>query len=61
MNKARDIINTINGNGGLDLSFMRYNARQENKSLERYMYEYVKDCYECHGNTARAVIDYYLY
>ena len=40
---------------------MLWHARQENKSLECYIYEYVKDCYECHGNTARAVIDYYLY
>lgn len=40
---------------------MRWHARQENKSLECYIYEYVKDCYEDHGNTARAVVDYYLY
>lgn len=60
MTKAQAIIDNIEGNGGLDMWNIRYCARIDNTSVYRYLYDYVKESFGCHGNTARKVAYYYL-
>ena len=58
--KTREIIECINGNGGIDQNHIMSSARQDGVSTFEYLRDYVKSNYDCHGNTANAVARYFI-
>jgi hypothetical protein len=59
--KSQEIIESINGNGGLDVNYMRSCAKQDGVSVSDYVTLWVKNYYEVHGNTARVVANYFIF
>lgn len=57
----KSIIKNIEENGGLDMRYIRYTAERDDATARDYIVDYVKNGYNCHGNTANAVADYFLY
>lgn len=60
MTKANEIIEHIRENGGLDMEYIERCARQDGVTCYEYLYDYIKKAYNCHGNTARVVANYFL-
>jgi hypothetical protein len=58
--KAKQIIQEIRELGGLDLNFMERNAKEDGLSLRDYVTGWVKEYFNCHGNTARVVSKYFV-
>lgn len=58
--KSQEIINVINGNGGLDSNYMTSCAKQDGVSLSDYVTSWVKNYYDVHGNTARVIAKYFV-
>lgn len=61
MTKAEKILENIRETGGLDWGYISYAARCDGVSEYRYLYNYIKGSYGCHGNTARVVVRELLY
>jgi hypothetical protein len=58
--KAKQIIQEIREQGGLDLNFMERTAKLDGLSLRDYVTGWVKEYYDCHGNTARVVANHFI-
>jgi len=59
--KSQKILNEIRENGGLDLNHLRKSAKLDNTSIFEYTTNYIKNYWDCHGNTARKVANSILY
>lgn len=56
---AKQIIQDINSNGGLDMGYIRQAAKQDGTSVDSYIKVMIKHSYNVHGNTANAVARHY--